>query len=263
LRGDFSRRTFEHHAALLGDRRMSHPMYARQRAEIVRQLQRDYGNQYVQRLAQHISHTRAEAVQTKLTVGPAGDKYEHEADLVAKEVMGTIWSSGSGAAQRQDLEEEEEELRLKPMAQRLADQISRMRAEGVQRKLTVGPAGDKYEREADAVAREVVRGIGSSESREERIQRIQDQTLAYVQHSRQRHQEAELARRQASEEQPQVGMEGGEVTPDLSSRIEGARGSGQALPDNVRTQMEQGFGADFSGVKVHTGPESNALNEHS
>ncbi len=34
------------------------------------QLQRDYGNQYVQRLVEHIQHKRTETVQAKLTVGP-------------------------------------------------------------------------------------------------------------------------------------------------------------------------------------------------
>ena len=76
LGSDFSQRTFERHAALIGDSRMSHRMYAKKRAAIVMQLQRDYGNRYVQRLVKHISRQRAEAAQAKLTVGPAGDKYE-------------------------------------------------------------------------------------------------------------------------------------------------------------------------------------------
>ena len=83
LGSDFSQSTFERHAALLGDSRTSQPMYARQKAMIVQQLQRDYGNRYVQRLVKHISQQRVEAVQAKLTVGSAGDKYEQEADRVA------------------------------------------------------------------------------------------------------------------------------------------------------------------------------------
>ena len=78
LGSDFSQGTFERHAALLGDSRMAQPMYHRQRAAIIMQLQRDYGNRYVQRLVDHISRTRAEAVQAKLAVGPAGDKYEQD-----------------------------------------------------------------------------------------------------------------------------------------------------------------------------------------
>ena len=113
---DFSQRTFERHVAQLGDSRLLQPMYATQRAMIVRQLQRDYGNRYVQRLVDHISRMPAGTVQAKLTVGPAGDKYEQEADQVAKEVMGAISSYGSEAPQRQELEEEE--LQMKPVVQR-------------------------------------------------------------------------------------------------------------------------------------------------
>ena len=53
--GDFSKSTFEQHAAQLTDDRLSQPMYARQRAKLVQQLQRDYGNHYVQRLIEHTS----------------------------------------------------------------------------------------------------------------------------------------------------------------------------------------------------------------
>ena len=72
-RSDYSRSAFEYHAALLGDNRSSQLSSTLERAMIVRQLQRDYGNRYVQRLVDHISRKRAEGVQTKLTVGPAGD----------------------------------------------------------------------------------------------------------------------------------------------------------------------------------------------
>ena len=129
-RSDYSQRTFEHHAALLADPRMSRRMYTSQRTAIVMQLQRDYGNRYVQRLVKHIAQMRAETVQAKLTVGPAGDKYEQEADRVATQVMETVSSRGPEAAQRQAPEEaevqmkptaqrqEEEKLQMKPLAQR-------------------------------------------------------------------------------------------------------------------------------------------------
>ena len=117
LQSDFSQRTFERHAALLADPRLSRRMYASQRSAIVMQLQRDYGNRYVQRLVKHNSLKVADAVQTKLKVGPAGDKFEQEADRVAKHVMSSIASSGPETAQRQE-EEEEEELQMMPVAQR-------------------------------------------------------------------------------------------------------------------------------------------------
>lgn len=36
-------------------------------------------------------------------------------------------------------------------------------------------------------------------------------------------------------------------------------GRGQALPDAVRGKMERFFGTDFSGVRVHVGPEAPAI----
>ena len=101
---DFSQNTFERHAAILGDSRMVQPMYARQRAMIMQQLQRDYGNQYVQRLVKHISGQRSEAAQTKLTVSQPGDKYEQEADRVADQVVGTTASTSQEPAQRTEQE---------------------------------------------------------------------------------------------------------------------------------------------------------------
>ena len=49
-----------------------------------------------------------------------------------------------------------------------------------------------------------------------------------------------------------------ETTAD---RINAARGGGQALDGAVQAQMGEAMGTDFSGVRVHTGSESNELNE--
>ena len=46
-----------------------------------------------------------------------------------------------------------------------------------------------------------------------------------------------------------------------ANRINSARGNGQALDSNVQAQMGESIGADFSNVRVHTGSESNQLNE--
>lgn len=41
--------------------------------------------------------------------------------------------------------------------------------------------------------------------------------------------------------------------------INASRGGGQPLPDTLRTKMESGFGADFSGVRLHTGSQAADL----
>lgn len=65
----FSQEAFERNAATLSDPRLSQPMYAQQRALIVQQLQRDYGNRYVQRLVYHIFQGQA-TLQTAGNVKP-------------------------------------------------------------------------------------------------------------------------------------------------------------------------------------------------
>ena len=51
-----------------------------------------------------------------------------------------------------------------------------------------------------------------------------------------------------------------EVSPEVEQAIQRARGRGQALGGEVRAQMEPAFGADFSGVRVHTDSEADKLN---
>ncbi len=52
----------------------------------------------------------------------------------------------------------------------------------------------------------------------------------------------------------------GEVSPEVEQSIERSRGGGQAIDSKVRLQMESVFNADFSGVRIHTNSEADALN---
>jgi hypothetical protein len=50
------------------------------------------------------------------------------------------------------------------------------------------------------------------------------------------------------------------VHPGVERAIQEQRGGGQSLDSGVRRHMEGAFGADFSGVRVHTGAQANTLN---
>ncbi len=73
------------------------------RRNIALQLQRSYGNAYVQRLLS------SRVIQPKLTVSQPDDPYEVEADRVAKEVT----QNSASIVQRLENSEEEEELQVK------------------------------------------------------------------------------------------------------------------------------------------------------
>lgn len=68
LAPDFQDATFQRHAAILSDSRMAQPVQRQARAAFVEQLQRDYGNAYVQRLLSHVESSKAATVRR---VGPA------------------------------------------------------------------------------------------------------------------------------------------------------------------------------------------------
>jgi hypothetical protein len=52
-----------------------------------------------------------------------------------------------------------------------------------------------------------------------------------------------------------------QASGDLESRLNASKGGGSPLSENVRGFMEPRFGADFSGVRVHTGGEAVQMNQ--
>jgi hypothetical protein len=180
----------------------------------VAQLQRTLGNRAVGRL-----------LQRKMALGPVGDKYEQEADAVAKQVMGSLANQQTSqlanqppTAQRQ---EDEEELQMKPL-----------------------PA---------------ISAIQRQEEEEE----LQMKPLAQRQEEEEELQMKPLAQRQEEEELQAKGdplLEGGTLSGDIESAVQSAKAGGQPLPEATRAPMESAFGADFSGVKIHTDGQADTLN---
>ncbi|NJP11949.1 MAG: DUF4157 domain-containing protein [Leptolyngbyaceae cyanobacterium RU_5_1] len=52
-----------------------------------------------------------------------------------------------------------------------------------------------------------------------------------------------------------------EAPPAVEAAIEQARGGGRSLDTGARIQMESTFGADFSGVRIHTDSTADTLNQ--
>lgn len=121
---------------------------------------------------------------------------------------------------------------------------TRARPPVVQASLVVAPPGDRHEGEADAIADDIIR----------RLQRSHapgvDATGGAV--------GSATVHRQPSG--PVVGLAGGAVDAATTGLIEGARGRGAQLPDDVRRSMEEAFGADFAAVRVHDDASSHEAN---
>ncbi|MDX2285993.1 MAG: DUF4157 domain-containing protein [Bacteroidia bacterium] len=160
---------------------------------------------------------------------------------------------------------------------------------GIQPKLRIGAPGDRYEREADAMAERVVNmpeakasdSLSDNSAQHTSIQRSITPLAAAI---------TPLQRKEAPEEAPEIQAQAepaalqmtgaadpppdegegsiqrqGEHLPSLSERfaqrLSTRKGSGSPLPDEARSRMEQGFGADFSGVRIHTDSEAVQMSQ--
>jgi hypothetical protein len=114
---------------------------------------------------------------------------------------------------------------------------------GAQPSLVVGAVDDPAEREADDIARLVLSRLAArAQGDGEDVQRRPAAPLTRI-------------RRSA------VGAAGGELDDETSRAISAARGRGAPMQPAMRSSMESAFGADFSGVRVHTDRRSTDLNE--
>jgi hypothetical protein len=191
-------------------------------------------------------------VQAKLTVGAPNDKYEQEADRVAEQVMGM--PDAKPAVQREGLPGEEEELQTKSLGGAIQREAMPEEEEEIQAKplsATITPLVQREvmpEEEEEPIQAKLIQREAMPEEEEEPIQ-------------------AKLIQREAmpeEEEEPiqaKKSSEGGfEAGGDFESRLGSSKSGGSPLPDDVRSFMEPRFGADFSGVRVHTGSEAVQLN---
>ena len=188
-------------------------------------LQRTVGNQAIRRAVQRMG------IQRKMTVGPVGDKYEQEADAVAKQVVQNI-----NAPQPIQRQEEDEELQMMPLPS--ISTLQRQEEEELQMKpqfhLPPLPTISTLQRQED----------------EEELQ-MKPMFASLLQ----RQEEEELQMKPTA-----VGVEGGALSSSLEQKIQSARGGGRPLAAPVRGSMEQAFGSDFSSVRVHTSGQSDRLN---
>src|SRR6266545_7403113 len=208
-------------------------MNPRTGVEMLLDLQRTYGNAFVQRL-----------VQRKLSVSQPGDKHEQEADRVAEAVVRMSDTSRSVPViprypelgvhrmcsecdekmQRQAMGPEPEEEEEQLQRQEMPDKEEDMQRQAV-------PEEEEQEEE------KVLARQGPPEKKEEEVMG----------------RKANVARQNEQESQDAV-------APLVEAAITRKRGGGQPLERKTRAQMEPAFGADFGGVRVHGDAEADRLN---
>ena len=187
---------------------------------------------------------KAAAVQRKMAVNAPGDAHEQEADQVA----------------RAHVQRQVDETAAGPTAapvQRKMDE-----ATPVQRQMD-DEAMPVQRRAADEeVAAPVQRKATESEKAVQRQAVDEDETTPVQREAT----EMDMPiQRHAAEEEMVTPVQRAsdaavpEVTPEIESGIEGARGGGSALPPGVQRSMENTMGADLSGVRVHSDDQADRL----
>lgn len=141
---------------------------------------------------------------------------------------------------------------------------------GAQAKLTVGPANDAYEEEADAVADQVMRmpdpqaGVLQRQPLEEEEEMLQPKlnTSPPVIQRLCPECEDELQRQPIEEEEEMLQAKRpsgqSETAPSgLGDYVSGLSSSGRPLPDADKHFFESRFSRDFSDVRLHTDPRAD------
>jgi hypothetical protein len=119
---------------------------------------------------------------------------------------------------------------------------------GLQARLSIGAVDDPFEREADAVADQVMHTADASGPEGAKSPAVALQR---------RPGQAQEQLVQTDAEQP-----GGSRSTDgkFESKVNAMAGNGAALPTATRAWLESRMGSDFSGVRVHHGAAAEALN---
>ena len=173
-----------------------------------------------------ISYHQA-SIQTKLTIGQPGDKYEQEADKVSDQVMNM-----SQSVQRQ--ENSDEEARMKPEIQRQ----------------------EEKEEEEPVATKPLANAITPLVQRQETPEDEEAQMKPEIQREEmEEKKEEDEGGVQAKSDSSNTNTKG------LEQQLGNSKGGGSPLSDGVRSFMEPRFGTDFSDVKVHTDSSSVQMNQ--
>src|SRR5262245_29853202 len=190
------------------------------------QLQRTIGNSAVGRL-----------LQAKLAVSHPGDPYEREADRVAAQVTRMSVAESTAPAQRQVIPDEEKDkqpLQMKSLAASITPLAQRQTLPEEEKKEE--PPVQKKPL-AESITPFAQRQMVPEEEKKE-----------------------EPPVQMKSTPQRATGEESVDAGPSIEQQLGQSSGKGSPLPESVRAYMEPRFGADFSGVRVHTGSDSTQLN---
>lgn len=177
------------------------------------------------------SFSQSMAIQRKMTIGQPNDHYEQEADRVAEQVVNQIDPVKPTSVQRTGQEDEVQTKAEISRLQRLGDEDEEMQTKAEISRLQ--RLGDEDEEMQTKLQVDAVQRAPEMEDKDKVLRK---------------------------EEEIGEAVMGGTASAQLESAINSSRGGGQPLPVSLQREMGAAMGADFSGVRVHTGSSSDQMN---
>ncbi|AXT55864.1 DUF4157 domain-containing protein [Aquimarina sp. AD1] len=208
-------------------------------------------------------------IQPKLKVGKPGDKHEVEADQMADQVVNKTNDAGSAVQKKEATEEDKVQASM--FKDRGEGQVRRKEEEEPVQKMEEEEPVQKQEEEKPVQAMEEEEPVQKQEE-EEPVQAMEEEEPVQKQEEEEAVQkmEEEEPVQKKEEEEPVQAKEEEKVqkkgtnqngNTNIESRLKSRKGKGVKLSRAVKTEMESGFGADFSAVNIHTDTEAVKLSE--
>lgn len=191
--------------------------------------------------------------QPKLAVGQPGDKFEQEADAVAEQVVNKQPANGS-ALQRKE---------ISPVQAKAMPEPEKEKEKPVQKK------GDPLKKEEDK------KGAAPEAKQEEgaplQMKKEEDKEPSAPMPEAKQEEEMPVQKKEEMEKREEKGDE----VPVMTKRQDGGmpssghtgieqrlqqRSGGVRLSPDVRNEMSRAIGADFRGVRIHTGDDAVKMN---
>gem|GEM_PF-1353909 len=188
-------------------------------------------------------------IQKKISVGKAGDKYEVEADAMADAVVAK--QSESTSIQKKGADEEIQE---KP----LSEQVTSLQKQELKEEDSIQKAEEEKEESVQKMEEEET---VQEQEEEETVQEQEEEETVQKQEEEETVQEQEEEETVQEQEEEEIQEKTAGIAPkrNIETQLKKSKGKGQTIDAKTRMEMEQGFGADFSNVKIHTDSEAENL----
>ncbi len=221
-------------------------------------------------------------IQAKLRVGKPNDRFEQEADHVADQVVEQSSSSevststappvqtmkvgpGDLAQRESDVQlQEEEEVQLQSESEsesevQMMDEDSLNTEMGTDESESVQLKSEsEVQAKSDTDTPRTSSGDSMSTPQATPAPPVQLQAESSSDEELQMKEDEEMTEESDTVQLKSKSVDSGD---DVSSQIQSAKGGGLPMEDSIKSEMESGFGHDFSNVRIHTGSGASNMNK--